>query len=137
MKDIIDMSRHRGYFIDQSQSLNLFMEGATMAKLTSMHFYAWKSGFKTGMYYLRTKSAVDAIKFTLDNAKARVPVEGETAESEVKVDVVTAKTSALAAGGNTQNNPATSVESLTPEELKQMLEQSKKSEDDDCLMCGS
>ena len=42
MKEIIDMSRHRGYFIDQSQSLNLFMEGATMAKLTSMHFYAWK-----------------------------------------------------------------------------------------------
>ena len=58
MKDIIDMSRHRGYFIDQSQSLNLFLEGATMAKLTSMHFYAWKSGLKTGMYYLRTKSAV-------------------------------------------------------------------------------
>ena len=52
MKDIIDMSRQRGYFIDQSQSLNLFMEGATMAKLTSMHFYAWKSGLKTGMYYL-------------------------------------------------------------------------------------
>ncbi|MDC0386946.1 ribonucleoside-diphosphate reductase subunit alpha, partial [Flavobacteriaceae bacterium] len=63
MKDIIDMSRQRGYFIDQSQSLNLFMEGATMAKLTSMHFYGWKSGLKTGMYYLRTKSAVDAIKF--------------------------------------------------------------------------
>ena len=74
MKDIIDMSRHRGYFIDQSQSLNLFMEGATMAKLTSMHFYAWKSGLKTGMYYLRTKSAVDAIKFTLSNKeKAAVP----------------------------------------------------------------
>ena len=74
MKDIIDMSRHRGYFIDQSQSLNLFMEGATMAKLTSMHFYAWKSGLKTGMYYLRTKSAVDAIKFTLSNKeKAQVP----------------------------------------------------------------
>ena len=49
MKDIIDMSRQRGYFIDQSQSLNLFMEGATMAKLTSMHFYAWKSGPTTGM----------------------------------------------------------------------------------------
>ncbi|MEH6406362.1 MAG: ribonucleoside-diphosphate reductase subunit alpha, partial [Leeuwenhoekiella sp.] len=65
MKDIIDMSRHRGYFIDQSQSLNLFMENANFAKLTSMHFYAWKSGLKTGMYYLRTKSAVDAIKFTL------------------------------------------------------------------------
>ena len=75
MKDIIDMSRHRGYFIDQSQSLNLFMEGATFAKLTSMHFYAWKSGLKTGMYYLRTKSAVDAIKFTLNNDKKVEPLE--------------------------------------------------------------
>jgi ribonucleoside-diphosphate reductase alpha chain len=65
MKDIIDMSRQRGYFIDQSQSLNLFMQDANYAKLTSMHFYAWQSGLKTGMYYLRTKSAVDAIKFTL------------------------------------------------------------------------
>jgi ribonucleoside-diphosphate reductase alpha chain len=78
MKDIIDMSRHRGYFIDQSQSLNLFMEGATMAKLTSMHFYAWKSGLKTGMYYLRTKAAVDAIKFTLNNDKKAAPIAVET-----------------------------------------------------------
>ncbi|MDO6736977.1 ribonucleoside-diphosphate reductase subunit alpha [Wenyingzhuangia sp. 2_MG-2023] len=69
MKDIIDMSRQRGYFIDQSQSLNLFMEDANYSKLTSMHFYAWKSGLKTGMYYLRTKSAVNAIKFTLSNEK--------------------------------------------------------------------
>ena len=73
MKDIIDMSRHRGYFIDQSQSLNLFMEGANFAKLTSMHFYAWQSGLKTGMYYLRTKSAVDAKKFTLSAEKKAAP----------------------------------------------------------------
>ena len=79
MKDIIDMARHRGYFIDQSQSLNLFMEGATMAKLTSMHFYAWKSGLKTGMYYLRTKSAVDAIKFTIDNTKKEEVVKEKLA----------------------------------------------------------
>ena len=69
MKDIIDMARHRGYFIDQSQSLNLFMEGATMAKLTSMHFYAWKSGLKTGMYYLRTKASSSAQKFTIEPDK--------------------------------------------------------------------
>ena len=120
MKDIIDMSRHRGYFIDQSQSLNLFMEGATMAKLTSMHFYAWKSGLKTGMYYLRTKSAVDAIKFTLDN-KEKAKVEVPEVEATISVD---------------GNNPVP-VEPLSPEELKQMLAQSKSSEDDDCLMCGS
>ena len=86
MKDIIDMSRHRGYFIDQSQSLNLFMEGATMAKLTSMHFYAWKSGLKTGMYYLRTKSAVDAIKFTLDNKKKEAPEPASVEVAAVETD---------------------------------------------------
>ncbi|MDB0600982.1 ribonucleoside-diphosphate reductase subunit alpha [Tenacibaculum maritimum] len=71
MKDIIDMARHRGYFIDQSQSLNLFMKDPDFAKLTSMHFYAWKSGLKTGMYYLRTKSAVNAIQFTLSKEKKK------------------------------------------------------------------
>jgi ribonucleoside-diphosphate reductase alpha chain len=138
MKDIIDMSRHRGYFIDQSQSLNLFMEGATMAKLTSMHFYAWKSGLKTGMYYLRTKSAVDAIKFTLDNAKAAKSKADKADQSPNKSEAVVATTSVVAAaGGKDQSNPAAAVEPLTPAELKQMLEKSKKSEDDDCLMCGS
>ena len=125
MKDIIDMSRHRGYFIDQSQSLNLFMEGATMAKLTSMHFYGWKSGLKTGMYYLRTKSAVDAIKFTLDNkAKAKVPEMEPVAKVAVATSIKSESTSVP-------------VEPLSPEELKQMLSQAKESEDDDCLMCGS
>ena len=137
MKDIIDMSRHRGYFIDQSQSLNLFMEGATMAKLTSMHFYAWKSGLKTGMYYLRTKSAVDAIKFTLDNAKAAKPKETKMEQTSINVQPAALSTSAIVGGANTQNNPAATLEPLKPAELKQMLEQSKKSEDDDCLMCGS
>ena len=128
MKDIIDMSRHRGYFIDQSQSLNLFMEGATMAKLTSMHFYAWKSGLKTGMYYLRTKSAVDAIKFTLDNKKKAEPVK-----KAVKADVALST-----APPKPVPNPSNiAVEPLTPEELKEMLAKSKESDDDDCLMCGS
>ena len=122
MKDIIDMSRQRGYFIDQSQSLNLFMEGATMAKLTSMHFYAWKSGLKTGMYYLRTKAAVDAIKFTLDNTKKAAPVEATT-------------TAAAAQTPSAQQN--VQVEPMSPQELRQMLQQSRESEDDDCLMCGS
>lgn len=66
-KAIIDMAADRGAFICQSQSLNLFMAEPNMAKLTSMHFHAWKSGLKTGMYYLRTKAAVDAIKFTVEN----------------------------------------------------------------------
>ena len=109
MKDIIDMSRHRGYFIDQSQSLNLFMEGATMAKLTSMHFYAWKSGLKTGMYYLRTKSAVDAIKFTLDNAKAAKTLQAD--QSSNATEPVAAPSNLIAeADDKSQNNSATVVE---------------------------
>jgi ribonucleoside-diphosphate reductase alpha chain len=66
-KSIIEMSADRGAFICQSQSLNIFMENATHKKLSSMHFYAWKAGLKTGTYYLRTKAARDAIKFTVDS----------------------------------------------------------------------
>jgi ribonucleoside-diphosphate reductase alpha chain len=65
-KVIIDMAADRGAFICQSQSLNLFIQDANFGKLTSMHFYAWKKGLKTGMYYLRTKAATDAIKFTVE-----------------------------------------------------------------------
>ncbi len=64
-KVIIDMSADRGAYICQSQSLNVFMESPNYAKLSSMHFYAWQKGLKTGMYYLRSKAAVDPIKFTL------------------------------------------------------------------------
>ena len=123
MKDIIDMARQRGYFIDQSQSLNLFMEGATMAKLTSMHFYAWKSGLKTGMYYLRTKSAVDAIKFTIDN------------KTKEKQDIVATPAPSATQTAMAATTPV--IQPLSPEDLKEMLSQSKESEDDDCLMCGS
>ena len=66
MKDVIDMAADRGRFVDQSQSLNLFLADPTMDQLTAMHFYAWKKGLKTGMYYLRTKPAVNAIQYTVD-----------------------------------------------------------------------
>ena len=135
MKDIIDMSRHRGYFIDQSQSLNLFLEGATMAKLTSMHFYAWKSGLKTGMYYLRTKSAVDAIKFTLDKAKAEEPTE-ETATVDEAQLAQQKKLAVQAAAKFAQQNAE--VTPMTAEEMKALIAQAKGSSGgDDCLMCGS
>lgn len=67
-KTLIDMAADRGAYICQSHSLNLFVSSPSFSKLTSMHFYAWKKGLKTGLYYLRTKSAVDAIKFTVDQA---------------------------------------------------------------------
>ncbi|MCJ7467665.1 MAG: ribonucleoside-diphosphate reductase subunit alpha [Maribacter sp.] len=139
MKDIIDMSRQRGYFIDQSQSLNLFMENANYAKLTSMHFYAWKSGLKTGMYYLRTKAAVDAIKFTLDNTKKKEVPVSVAAEAEMAAaalpDPVLANTMEVRPTTEIQE---TDVQPMTPAEMKAMIERAKESEtDDDCLMCGS
>jgi ribonucleoside-diphosphate reductase alpha chain len=118
MKDIIDMSRHRGYFVDQSQSLNLFMQDANYSKLTSMHFYAWQSGLKTGMYYLRTKAAVDAIKFTLNNDKKEEVIPDSKPQARVL--------------------EAVEVEAqMTPEEYRAMIELAKNAGPDDCEMCGS
>lgn len=76
-KVILDMASDRGAFIDQSQSLNVFVAQPNFAKLTSMHFYAWKKGLKTGMYYLRTQSAAEAIKFTVET-KAKMSDPPET-----------------------------------------------------------
>lgn len=76
---IIDQAADRGAYICQSQSLNVFMESPTFAKLTSMHFYAWKKGLKTGMYYLRSRAAVDPIKFTLDAKHQNVVVDRKNA----------------------------------------------------------
>ena len=70
-KNVIDMAADRGAYIDQSQSMNIHMIDANPAKVTSMHFYGWKRGLKTGMYYLRTKAAADAIQFTVEQKKAQ------------------------------------------------------------------
>ncbi|MGB1316971.1 MAG: ribonucleoside-diphosphate reductase subunit alpha [Flavobacteriales bacterium] len=84
MKDIIDMAADRGAYIDQSQSLNLFMQNPNFGKLTSMHFYAWKAGLKTGMYYLRTQAAASAIQFTV-NKDAKTEPTAEVTEPAVKL----------------------------------------------------
>ena len=76
-KAIIELAADRGAYICQSQSLNIFMENANFGKLTSMHFYGWKKGLKTGMYYLRTKAATDAIKFTVDKTVTAKPTAKE------------------------------------------------------------
>ncbi len=82
-KAIIDMAADRGVFICQSQSLNIHLEDATFQKLTSMHFYAWKRGLKTGMYYLRTRSATQAIKFTVQKEQQKTPIlENVVAETQ-------------------------------------------------------
>ncbi|MFN8776854.1 MAG: ribonucleoside-diphosphate reductase subunit alpha [Flavobacteriales bacterium] len=86
-KAIIEMAADRGAFICQSQSLNVFMENPNFGKLTSMHFYAWERGLKTGMYYLRTKAATDAIKFTVDKKYQEAPAAASVAVPEMAAAV--------------------------------------------------
>ena len=86
-KTILDMAADRGAYICQSQSLNLFMENANFSKLTSMHFYAWKKGLKTGMYYLRTKAARDAVKFTVTKGTAVQPITQQV-EKQASLEIL-------------------------------------------------
>lgn len=124
-KTIIDMAADRGAYICQSQSLNLFVEDPNFGKLSSMHFYGWQKGLKTGMYYLRTKAAVDPIKFTISH--------------EMRKDNMTGV-------GNTANpanipevNGNETVGVSEPEEMMVPAEMQNKScnlDDEECLMCS-
>ncbi|XP_076055511.1 ribonucleoside diphosphate reductase large subunit [Oratosquilla oratoria] len=113
-KTVIEMAADRGAFIDQSQSLNIHIAEPNYGKLTSMHFYAWKKGLKTGMYYLRTKPAANAIQFTVDKQKLKEKVD-DTAETRNGAKEV--------ANGAGLQNMAAMVCSLENK--------------DECLMCGS
>tara|TARA_B110000483_G_scaffold232858_1_gene300971 strand:- start:63 stop:1808 length:1746 start_codon:yes stop_codon:yes gene_type:complete len=115
-KNIIDQSADRGAYICQSQSLNLFIENPNFGKLSSMHFYAWKAGLKTGMYYLRSKAAVDPIKFTLDKQHQRVQASATAGVVDLAED----------------QEPA--IEK-TPEQV--FLEGEVCTMEDGCLSCGS
>ncbi len=114
-KNIIEMAADRGAYIDQSQSLNIFMENANFAKLTSMHFYGWEKGLKTGMYYLRTKAARDAIKFTVDKSTLAQP-KPEEAQVEAATPPPTSNAEEYAAYLRAQRE--------------------KVEEGDDCEMCS-
>ncbi|MEQ6167068.1 ribonucleoside-diphosphate reductase subunit alpha [Ekhidna sp. MALMAid0563] len=112
-KAIIDMSADRGAYICQSQSLNIHLQDANFGKMTSMHFYAWKKGLKTGMYYLRTKAATDAIKFTVSKEKQEQPKEAVAAQQAGAASQTQAQVDQQAAMQCSLDNP------------------------DDCEMCGS
>ncbi|KAK7072824.1 Ribonucleoside-diphosphate reductase large subunit [Halocaridina rubra] len=115
-KVVLQMAADRGAFIDQSQSLNIHIAEPNYGKLTSMHFYAWKLGLKTGMYYLRTKPAANAIQFTVDKSKLK---------TSTGVDGATNGQSDVTKNGNitSEENMAAMVCSLANK--------------DECLMCGS
>ena len=113
-KVIIDMAADRGAYVCQSQSMNLFVESPNFAKLSSMHFYAWQKGLKTGMYYLRSKSAVDPIKFTLSQKHQN------KFEQEETVEIVNGKSKV---NGDV--------------EMKMSEGAACSMDDPDCLMCGA
>jgi ribonucleoside-diphosphate reductase alpha chain len=149
MRDIIDMSAERGHFIDQSQSLNLFVEGANMAKLTSMHFYAWEKGLKTGMYYLRTKAATDAIKFTVQKqTKSEVEPVVSSKQTESITSKELAPVPASVAAPNAKLNEAQAVGEIRASELALAVKEAAAmtpeeqlncslDDPDDCVACGS
>jgi ribonucleoside-diphosphate reductase alpha subunit len=106
-KAIIDMSADRGAYICQSQSLNIHLTDPNFGKLTSMHFYAWKKGLKTGMYYLRSTAAADAIKFTLDKTAMQQPVAAEVSNVSVVAEPAMATIAASKDGQQTLAYSAT------------------------------
>jgi ribonucleoside-diphosphate reductase alpha chain len=141
-KVIIDMAADRGAFICQSQSLNIFMENANFGKLTSMHFYSWKAGLKTGMYYLRTKAATDAIKFTVDKSKLTEPTKQATpAKAEKATPPVAAKAPAATlveeeVETEVEENdlPVTAVEKQNGERMKTLSKQAQAQAEISCSL---
>ncbi len=124
-KVIIDLAADRGAFICQSQSMNLFVENANFGKLSSMHFYAWQRGLKTGMYYLRSKAAVDPIKFT-------VTQEAQQQAAQQKIAAGAGAPQAVAVDSSSQ--PGTATASY----MEPMAEGKVCSLDDpDCVMCSA
>lgn len=151
-KVIIDMAADRGAFIDQSQSLNLFMENPNFGKLTSMHFYAWEKGLKTGMYYLRTKAASDAIKFTVvkENPQVMDVTTAENAAYDTSKETTTSETPTTPTSPSDEPK-SSNTEQLNKSDIDKMhdsLESQSEAEaqaiiacsldnPDECEMCGS
>jgi ribonucleoside-diphosphate reductase alpha chain len=129
-KSIIDMSADRGAYICQSQSLNIFMMDPNFGKLTSMHFYAWKAGLKTGMYYLRTKAATDAVKFTVDRQALaeKTPVTNTIEEKPLDYAAYAKENEAKAKAAQSFANE---------EEQKYAAMQCSLDNPEGCEMCGS
>jgi ribonucleoside-diphosphate reductase alpha chain len=133
-RTLIDMAAARGAFIDQSQSLNLFVADPNYAKLTSMHFYTWRTGLKTGCYYLRTKAPVVAQKFTVD-PRLLAAVSGGVRREDDDEDALSVSTE------DDEASPKETHQETRQEKLdrlaKEYEDSVKQAADDGCLMCGS
>jgi ribonucleoside-diphosphate reductase alpha chain len=130
-KAIIDMAADRGAFICQSQSLNLFVENANMGKLSSMHFYAWQKGLKTGMYYLRSKAAVEPIKFSLSEKHQRKYLKQDQMDN-LNIPSESSKPASASSNGN-----GNSLEDMTPSIDMDVASGAVCTMEEGCVMCGS
>lgn len=142
-RTLIDMAAARGPFICQSQSLNLFLENPTYAKLTSMHFYGWKAGLKTGCYYLRTKAPVMAQKFTIDPTlltTAKTVAEEADDESGASGASSSAESDDEDAASE-EDEPVLSAEEKKKADraalLKRLAAEYEESQKDNCVACSS
>ncbi|EFA79053.1 ribonucleotide reductase large subunit [Heterostelium album PN500] len=151
-RTLIDMAADRGAFIDQSQSFNVFIAEPTFQKLTSMHFYAWKKGLKTGMYYLRTRAAADAIQFTVDqtmlankeqkDANATATADGaQPPSTPIRTPTKTPTRNNITP--TSPNNIVSPLRFQTPTSLSQQTQQDENYEnmvcrrEEGCVVCGS
>jgi ribonucleoside-diphosphate reductase alpha chain len=134
-KTIIDMAADRGAYICQSQSLNLFMENPNFGKLSSMHFYAWQKGLKTGMYYLRSKAAVDPIKFTLSEKHQRKFLSDRQAGVQgMQSGTETAEMNGMRDQGQPQGMDTMTLSATEPAAFTEGMVCTME---EGCLMCGS
>jgi ribonucleoside-diphosphate reductase subunit M1 len=117
-KTIIDMAADRAAFIDQSQSLNIFIQAPTMGKLTSMHFYGWQKGLKTGMYYLRTQAAAAPIQFTVDQEKLKQELATSQSRTLVRKQYRQVSSSSTPSRESTPATPQTADTSIESVETK-------------------
>lgn len=137
-KVIINMAADRGAFIDQSQSLNIHLAEPTFGKMSSMHFYAWKKGLKTGMYYLRTRPAADPIKFSIDKTKLKAKVDSPVATTNGNGNGNTSPLKATTNGKHTNGSTNGHSDNITEEELIEELKlQCSLQNREACLMCSS
>jgi len=142
-KNLIEMAADRGAFIDQSQSFNVHLNNVNFGKLTSMHFYAWKRGLKTGMYYLRTKAAADAIKFTVDQEMLKEQNSTKATQSPIKTPQKTPRASPAV---SIQGTPVKNVGLQSTSDVEAWRAQRQRQKEamlcsldnkDDCVSCGS
>jgi ribonucleoside-diphosphate reductase subunit M1 len=136
---LVDMAADRGAYIDQSQSFNVHMSDPNFGKLTSLHFYTWKRGLKTGMYYLRTRAAADAIKFTVDQEQLKATQDQRKALIGGGGSASVHQSPAKPFNGGVGAALSEQLGNLTMEEREAQLARMVCSLEnkDACLMCGS